>query len=457
MKKTSDCRRVMLALVATVWCAALLCLCGCEPRGKAKDATWQVPDAADVVMYQVNPRVFAPQQSLRAVTARLDSIRDLGVNVVWVMPIYPIGEEKSKNSPYSIRDYGAVAPEFGTIDDLRTLVDECHRRGMCLIMDWVANHTAWDHAWVKNHPEWYTHDSLGNIVFPPGTDWTDVADLNYDNRDLRTAMIAAMRYWVDSVGIDGFRCDVADAVPADFWKEAITQLRAAAQPRRLLMLAEGNSPETFTAGFDMNYAWQYLHALERVFAQGDNVRLLAETDSTEYAGMPRGKVKLRFTTNHDEATKASPVALYGNVRGSMAAFVAATMLHGGMLVYGSQEVGYPETINFFHYVPVDWSANAALRSEYQQLIAVYQAHPALRGNGSVKVYADERGDVLMVERQLQDDRVLVLVNTRNHPADVALPAAWRDGQVQSLAASDADSTASNVLPPYGYRLLTLKK
>ena len=237
---------------------------GCKP-GSSNNAVpvsdnFMVPEVADVVLYQVNPRVFAPSNSLQAVLARLDSIEDLGVNMLWIMPIYPIGLEKTKNSPYSVRDYKAVAPEFGTVDDLRALVESCHERGMGLILDWVANHTAWDNVWVTQHPDWYTKDSTGSIIYPPGTDWTDVADLNYDNKDMRAAMIDAMRFWVDSVGVDGFRCDVADEVPVDFWSEAISTLRESAKPRRLIMLAEGAKPETLGAGFDLNYAWEFMRA-----------------------------------------------------------------------------------------------------------------------------------------------------------------------------------------------------
>jgi glycosidase len=214
---------------------------GCKPKDHHATPvgdSFVVPEVADVVMYQVNPRVFAAENSFQAIINRLDSIQDLGVNMLWIMPIYPIGQEKSKNSPYSVKDYKAVAPEYGTVDDLRQLVESCHERGMGVILDWVANHTAWDNVWLQQHPDWYTHDSTGNIIFPPGTDWTDVADLNYDNKDMRAAMIDAMRYWVDSVGVDGFRCDVADQVPVDFWTECIDNLRAAAKPRNLIMLAE---------------------------------------------------------------------------------------------------------------------------------------------------------------------------------------------------------------------------
>lgn len=413
-----------------------------------------VPDAADVVLYQINPRVFAPANSLQAVLSRIDSIEDLGVNMLWIMPIYPIGEEKSKNSPYSVRDYKAVAPEYGTIDDLKMLVESCHERGIGVILDWVANHTAWDNVWVKEHPDWYTRDSLGNIIYPPGTDWTDVADLNYNNKEMRAAMIDAMRFWVDSVGVDGFRCDVADQVPYDFWTEAITTLRDAAKPRHLIMLAEGANPENFKAGFDMNYAWEFMRTIAEVMNDKAKVGKLIETDKKEYTDLDRGKFKMRFTTNHDESTKATPVGQYGGAKASMAAFVATTMLHGGMMIYGSQEVGYPEPINFFKYVPVDWNANSAMREEYKKLISVYNEHPALRSSGKVIPYDDDENNILCVDRVLNNDNVLVIVNVRDTPHNINLPGMWANRTAFDLMKNQEITLGSRItLQPYQYYLI----
>jgi len=450
-----------ILLFLTLLLAITVIANGCKPGGKHNampvSTDFVVPEVADVVLYQVNPRVFASSNSFQAITARLDSIQDLGVNMLWIMPIYPIGEEKSKNSPYSVRDYKAVAPEYGTIDDLRTLVVSCHERGMGVILDWVANHTAWDNVWVSEHPDWYTHDSVGNIIFPPGTDWTDVADLNYDNRDMRAAMIDAMKFWVDSVGIDGFRCDVADQVPADFWSECINTLRTAAKPRNLIMLAEGANPDNFTAGFDLNYAWEFMGAIAEVMKGDAKVKKLIDVDKHEYSELGSGKYKLRFTTNHDEATKASPVKLYGGERASMAAFVATTMLHGGMLVYGSQEVGYPEPINFFHYVPVDWNANPNLRNEYKQLIEIYNDHPALRSSGKVSAFDDETGAVLCVERVLNNDNVLVLVNVRDIVRTIEVPAMWTSHPVTNLMTGEQLQLERYVtLQPYEYLIFDNK-
>ena len=409
----------------------LATLLGCKPVQEKNTEVFQLPEVADIAMYQVNPRVFAPSNSLNAVAARIDSIRDLGVNMMWVMPIYPIGLEKGKNSPYCISDYKAIAPEFGTIDDFKHLVQVCHEHQMGIILDWVANHTAWDHPWVKEHPDWYTRDEKADtIICPQPWNWEDVADLNYDNKDMREAMIDAMKFWIVEVGIDGFRCDVADGVPADFWKDAITQLREAAGERRIVMLAEGKNADNFTiGGFDMNYGWDYKDVLSKVF-KGNPASDLLEADKAEYDSLPDGKVKLRFTTNHDHATEVEPCIQFTNDHGAMAAYVASIFPHGGALIYGSQEVGYPEPINFFKYVPVDWSAKPDVYQEYKKLIGLYNEHPALR-KGTMTPYPDN--DVLVFEKQDGDEHFLILVNVRNENKTVQVPQSWVGHEVEDEA------------------------
>lgn len=434
--------------------AALGLLTGCSQQPTA--TTFRVPEPHDVVMYQVNPRVFAPEKSLQAVIHRLDSIQALGTNVVWVMPIYPIGIEKGKNSPYCIRDYKDVAPEFGTVDDVKKLSEECHRRGMALILDWVANHTAWDNAWVKEHPDWYTQDADGNIVSPqdPGWDWPDVADLNYDNQDMRRAMIDAMKWWVTEVGLDGFRCDVADGVPVDFWSDCLKELRAAAGDRNLLMLAEGNKKENLTeGGFDMDYGWVFKEQAVKVFRGEAVASSLFTTDSLEYAGLPETKVKLRFTTNHDQSTQATPPVEFGSLRGSMAAFVGTVLLHGGPLVYSSQEVAYPNRINFFRYVPVDWGANPDIFNEYRQILSIYKSQPALR-YGTVEPLPDDR--ILAFVRSHDGERILVAVNVTDGAADIALPSTLAGSKAADIIGNtDITLPASLSLQPYQYCIYKL--
>ena len=438
------------------FCAAAIVLSACEPKKPNVADNFQLPAVEDVAMYQVNPRVFAPQNSLRAVAARIDSIRELGVNVMWVMPIYPIGIEKGKNSPYCISDYTAVAPEFGTIDDFKYLAQACHEHGMAIILDWVANHTAWDHPWVSEHPDWYTHDEeTDTIIHPRPWDWLDVADLNYDNQDMRRAMTDAMKFWITEVGIDGFRCDVADGVPADFWHDAIDELRQAAQPRQIVMLAEGKNVDNFTVGgFDMNYGWDFKDSIVHVFRDGRPASDLISADSAEYAELPAGKVKMRFTTNHDHATEAAPVVEFISERGSMAAYVATIFLHGGALIYGSQEVGYPDPINFFHYVPVDWSANSPLYEEYEDLIELYNDHPALR-KGELEAWPAQ--DVLVFQKSLGQERILVMVNVRNAEAEADVPATWQGLKVEDeLTDRELTLSSTQALQPFEYLILSVE-
>lgn len=441
MKKTVTLLCLVAMIVASI------------PYANSRTIDFQLPAVKDVVMYQVNPRVFAPENSLKVVASRVSAISDLGANVMWVMPIYPIGKIKSKNSPYSISDYKAVNPEFGTIDDVKALADSCHKYGMALIVDWVANHTAWDNVWMKDHKDWYTQDKDGNVIFPPGTDWTDVADLNYDNHDMREAMIDAMMFWINEVGLDGLRCDVADQVPYDFWNDAFTRLRKSAGKRNLLLLAEGANPENLIkGGFDMNYAWNYMGALDRVFVKGQKASHFIDVDKQEYGEIPAGKVKLRFTTNHDEATKYSTVQQFGSVDGALAAFVATTFIHGGMLVYGEQEVAYPDKINFFNYVPVDWNSNPNVYKTHKRLISIYKKYSAFR-SGDVNYYPDD--DILAFERSDASGKFLVLVNVRNEKHTLkSLPKAWRNQRTTNLYTGNKYRLRRSItLEPFQYLIL----
>ena len=408
-----------------------------------------VPAPEDVVMYEINPRVFAPDHSFNAVAKQLDSIQSLGVNVVWFMPLYVTGVEKAKNSPYCIKDYNALNPEFGTLEEFKAMVDECHARGLSVIMDWVANHTSWDNAWVTEHPDWYTQDENGNIIHPAGTNWEDVADLNFDNAEMRLAMIDAMKWWVDEADVDGFRCDAADFVPFDFWKQAVDSLRA--MPKDLLLLAEGSRKDHFEAGFQMNYAWNLMHSMRQVFIKGEPATRLIEADKEEYEGIPEGCVKLRFTTNHDESNHLTPVGEYGGERGSMSAFVIATYLHGGALIYSSQEVGYPDPINFFHYVPVDWESNKEIRAEYKKLMALYNESDAIR-KGTLVTYPED--NAMVFSKTAGKEKYLIIASVRNEPVTVAVPDAWKGKTaVNAITGGEIHLQETLELEPYQYLIL----
>lgn len=430
-----------------IYILTLLIVTSCSNTIKVYEK-YKLPTTEDVVMYQINPRVFAPEKSFLAIENYADSIKSLGVNIVWFMPINEVGKENSVNSPYCVKDYKNVNPEFGTLYEFKHLVNVFHDKNIGVIIDWVANHTSWDNSWIVNK-EWYSHDADGNITSPENTGWYDVADLNYDNNEMRLEMIESMKFWSDSIGVDGFRCDAADMVPFDFWKQAIDSLRKTND--NLLILAEGKRKDHFYAGFDMNYAWDYIDAMRNVFVNDSSACLLFSTDKAEYDSIPSGKVKLRFTTNHDEMVKKSPVVEFTDERGSMAAFVASVYLHGGALIYSSQEIGYKDTIDFFKYCSMDWSSNQQLRNEYKKIISVYNKYDAIR-KGELVAYPDD--NVLLFEKKDACSTILVAVNLRNEAEEIEVPSSWSNVEYCSLMGCDKMSLDRNlVLSPYEYLIL----
>ena len=446
MRKTFLPLRIISILVLFI---AFLPACSKTPAPPEEEGYTQygtpftgIPATEDLVVYEVNLRAFSPEGTLQGVIEGLDHIRSLGVNVIWLMPIHPIGQVNSVNSPYSVQDYLAVNPEYGTLDDLRQLTDAAHQRGMAVIMDWVANHTAWDHPWISN-PGWHSTDDQGNIIIPPGTNWQDVADLNFSSFPMRQALTDAMRYWVLEANVDGFRCDYADGVPFDYWRTAIEELRAIPN-RRLVMLAEGNRSDHYQAGFEMTYAWTYYARLKDVF-NGQNANILYTTHTGEYAGVPQGKHLLRYTTNHDEsAWDATPMSLFNGRQGALAASVATTFMGGVPLIYTGQEVGRTATLPFFSQSPVDWTANPTMLAAYQDMMEVYGQSGAAR-KGSLVNHSST--NVVCFKKIWQGEELLVIVNIRNSSQNFSLPAAiqnttWEDalsnttvslGEVQALA------------------------
>lgn len=408
-----------------------------------------VPAAEDVVMYEVNLRAFSSGGDLQGVIDRLDAIADLGVNVIWLMPIHPIGDVNSVNSPYSVKDFKAVSPEYGTLDDLRRLVDEAHSRGMAVILDWVANHTAWDNAWI-NTPDWYTQNSSGEIIHPPGTNWMDVADLNYNNQDMRDAMIDAMTYWAYEANIDGFRCDYADGVPFGFWSAAIDSIRAIPN-RQFVFFAEGSRSDHFNAGFDLNFGWGWYGALKNVYA-GEPVSRIFTANNSEYSGTPAGKHWIRFTTNHDEsAWDATPITLFNGVEGALAASVVTIFTAGAPLIYGSQEVGRSSTVPFFSNSPINWNANPDMRQTYEAMLQFYSSSASAR-KGTRNTYANP--DVATIRKVMDSDEVLILANLRDSSLVYTVPAelvgsSWTD----VLSGSGVTLGSDLALNPFQFYIL----
>ena len=272
-----------------------------------------VPDPRDVTIYQVNIRAFSSTHDLQGVISPAGFDRSLGVNVIYLMPVYPVGVLKSINSPYCIRSFDSVGTEYGTLTDLRNLVDGAHSRNMAVILDWVVNQTSWDHPWITQHPDWYLHDASGNIEALSG--YSDVAALNFASTAMRSAMIIAMKSWVFRANIDGFRCDYADNPPIDFWQQAIDTLRNITT-HQLLLLAEGTRAANYGAGFDYNFGMQFYGSSLKPIFTGSPVTLIDVSDSVEYVGATGTQQIVRYLTNHDvDGSDGAPVTLFGGIPG----------------------------------------------------------------------------------------------------------------------------------------------
>lgn len=415
-----------------------------------------VPKSQDATIYQVNIRAFSEEGNLQGVLDRMDYIKSLGANVVYLMPIYPVGEERSAGglgSPYAIRDYKAVNPEFGDLEDLRAVVDAAHERDMAIILDFVANHTAWDNPWINNHPEYYEKDEEGNIIVPPGTNWNDVAQLDYDNDELRTEMIDAMSYWIYNANIDGFRMDAADFVPDSFWVQAVNKLEQI-RGEEILMFAEGGRTNHLNSGFDYIFGFGIFETMKGVFQNGEPVTEIQKANAEAYENVYKdSKRVIKYTTNHDvNLSDGTPLELFGGKKGSLAAFIIAAYMKSVPMIYNGQAIGYDQRIEFFTHNPIDWSsADDEILQEYKDIISFRNSSEAIR-RGELTSYSSD--DVAVFKMATENESVLVLANTRNQTKKYILPAefqgtSWNDALEGGSVSLDTEIT----LEPYSYLVL----
>lgn len=341
----------------------------------------QQPDwTKNAVIYEVNIRQFSPQGNFAGVTAQMQRLKDMGVDIIWLMPIHPIGELNRKGtlgSYYAVKDYKAVNPDYGTLQDFDNLVKSAHEKGIKVIIDWVANHSSPDNVWVKDNLDYYTKDSLGNAPIPTvGTDWLDVADLNYDNREMRAAMQDAMLYWVKEHDIDGFRCDVAGMVPLDFWTDTRPKLDAV---KEVFMLAEGAETELHEA-FNMTYGWPFKDVMISVAENNAGFEPIKKYLEERNAKYDPNDLIMYFTSNHDENSwNYLEGEKFGKNRMN---YAALTYFMGGMpLIYSGQESGLERKIKFFEKDPITWG-DYQYQNQYRDLIKAYKTNQALWNNGN---------------------------------------------------------------------------
>jgi glycosidase len=368
-------------------------------------------------IYEVNVRQYTPEGTLNAFAAHLPRLQQMGVDILWLMPIHPIGKLKRKGklgSYYAVSDYNAINPEFGKLKDFKALVQQAHELGMKVIIDWVANHTAWDHEWVKQHPDWYLKNDKGQIQsyrYDNGTeveDWTDVVGLDYSQKTLWTAMIQAMQYWVKETDIDGFRCDVAHLLPLKFWQQARAKLDA---QKPMFMLAESDDAQLHDAAFDMTYDWALQDVLKKIAKGQADVRDLKDYLASAENALPADGYRMTFTANHDtNSWHNHDAGHFGDAFAAMA--VIAATFPGMPLVYGGQESGLNKMLQFFEKDTIDWQ-NFKHEKLYANLLAMKKKHPALH-NGAlgapVEVFDAENHHILAFRRQKGINVVSVQVN-----------------------------------------------
>lgn len=411
------CQRRFLSLLITAMLTltSLNVALGQSPDLSKLTARPSRPWVRDGVIYQIFPRAFSQEGNFKGVTAQLDRLKDLGVTILWLMPIHPIGQEKKKGSigsPYAVQDYYGINPDYGTKDDLKKLINEAHRRGLKVIIDIVANHTAWDSVLMK-HPEWYKHDVKGNITYP--YDWFDIAALNYASPELRRYMTDMLKYWIREFDLDGFRCDVAGEVPTDFWENARAEIDRVKPD--IFMLAEAHHADLEVKAFDLDYSWPLHSALTEVLqgrAPASDLRKAWEDELREW---PRGALHMRFSDNHDERRA---IARFGE-RGALAASAFVLTLDGVPLIYNGMEVGDTTESGapaLFERLPIFWAIGER-RPEfprfYEQMIALRKASDALR-NGSMNwLRNSDESRVLTYSRRTNNEEIVVAINFSNRP------------------------------------------
>jgi glycosidase len=424
------------------------------PYVKLKHPDW----SKNAVIYQINTRQFTPEGTFRAAEKQLPRLKDLGVDILWLMPINKIGVKNRKGtlgSPYSVQDYRSVNPEFGTLDDLRHFVDAAHQLGMYVILDWVANHTSWDNVLVSQHPEWYARDWKGDFTPTPWWNWSDIIDLDYSHEGLRKYMTDALKYWVMEANIDGYRCDVAGFVPLDFWNNARKELDAI---KPVFMLAEWEERDLHAEAFDMTYAWSWYNEVQAITAgRKKDLGGLFEYYSWNEKAYPPDIMRMMFVSNHDKnAWEGTEFEQFG--KGLDPAIVLSVVSDGMPLIYNGQEAGNTKRLKFFERDPIVWKQhpNGEL---YKKLFALKKKNTALWnahwGARMIGVPNSVPDRVFSFVRRNDADRVFAVMNFSDHPQTVTFKDGLYYGKYTDYFGGQAvelDASTKLTLKPWGYQI-----
>ncbi len=426
----------------------------------------RVPDwAKNANIYEVNLRQYTSEGTFKAFEQHLPRLKKMGVDILWFMPIHPISEKKRKGtlgSYYAVSDYTDTNPEHGSIKDFKALVNKIHDLGMYIILDWVPNHTGWDHSWISTHPDWYTQDENGNIIDPIDPDtgeswgWTDVADLNYDNAEMRLAMIDAMSFWVKEYDVDGFRCDVAHSVPVDFWMQATDSLY---KIEPLFMLAEAAVPELRNNGsFIMDYGWTFHHLMNEIYKGQENANGIITYLNEESSKYTNG-YHTHFTSNHDENTWAGTVfERMGD--GHLTFAVLAATIEGMPLIYSGQEAANKKRLKFFEKDTIDWK-NLRYEEFYTTLLDLKHRNKALwngaHGGELTRISTGKDEQVFAFIREKGEHRIIVILNLSKSPQEIKLEGSTYVGAYNNVFAKGTTTLTEEMmmnLGPWDYLVLS---
>ncbi len=387
----------------------------------------------DAVVYQIFPRQYSAKGDFNSITNDLDRLKSVGADILWLMPVHPIGELKKKGSigsPYAVRDFYAVNPDYGTAADLKRLISESHKRGMKVIIGIVANHTAWDSVMMKNR-DFYTRNEKGEIV-PPIADWADVADLNYDNPELRKYIIEMLKFWVREYDVDGFRCDVAGFIPTDFWETA----RAEVDKVKIdtFWLAEWHEPDLLVNAFNADYSWSMHSALDEVLHAKKPASAIRDTWIAERARFPKGSIHMRFTDNHDERRAIARFGEKGALAGQSLVFLidGIPLIYNGMEVGDTTESGAPA---LFEKLPINW-AFGVRRPEfgkfYDSMTRMRKRYVSLR-RGSVRWLDNSSPDrIVSFVREFETEKIVVVINLSSSEYRGAVEASGRYEEITPM-------------------------
>jgi len=446
----------IIAVIVLVVAGIMVWSCAGSKKGAAKSVIVHPEWSKNAVIYEVNIRQYTPEGTFRAFEQQLPRLKAMGVDILWLMPINPIGLENRKGtlgSYYSVRDYLGINPEFGTLDDFKALVKKIHELGMHVIIDWVANHTSWDNHLITEHPNWYSHDSTGRII-PPVPDWTDAADLDYDNKDLREYMTNALIYWVKEADIDGFRCDVAGMIPVDFWNKAVPRIKTV---KPVFMLAEWETPEMHDMAFDMTYSWDVYHLMNEIAKGKKTADMLDSLRIKESAKYPADAYRMQFTTNHDENSwNGTEYERMGDAAKTFS--VLCYTIPGMPLIYSGQESAFNRRLKFFDKDFIDWG-NFPLEGFYTTLNKMKKENMAL-SNGSaggemIKVASDNDKNIYSFLRKKDNNTVFVILNLSPSRQKATLKGKSYAGDYRNLFENNGlhtDGSLEVTLKPWEYRV-----